>query len=158
MTTIAHQAQQMSLLLGYGVLTCVDVIEWSDSAIIKMDLPLPDALLELSLTQPQNMADIISHLRELSLGSDFWAAMRSVMPQLREFVVEHPDRAEVIANHLFQTACRAGSELPKDLQLMYIFEGAFELAREGIWGEPLSVYRDFVLALDKFRSSLSQEG
>ena len=80
------------------------------------------------------------------------------MPQLRDFVVEHPERAEVIANHLFRTACRAGSELPKDLQLMYIFDDAFELAREGIWGEPQSVYRDFVLALDKFRSSLPQEG
>jgi len=40
--------------------------------------------------------------------------------------------------------------VPDDLHFVYRFDDAFSLAREGTYGEPQSVYRDFVHELDKF--------
>ena len=67
MQTIAHDAQRMSLLFEYGVLTGDDVIAWSDSAIVQLD-SLPDSLLQLSMTAPDKTGDIMSHLHQLSSG------------------------------------------------------------------------------------------
>ena len=149
MQTIAHDAQRMSLLFQYGVLTGDEVISWADSVIVQMDSP-PDSLLQLSMTAPDKTGDIISHLRQLSSGSDYWAALRSAIPQIRDFVVAHPDGAESIANHLFHTACHAPDRVPKDLHFMFRFDDAFSLARDGVYGEPQAVYRDFICELEKF--------
>ena len=149
MQTIAHDAQRMSLLFEYGVVSGVDVIGWSDSAIVQMDSP-PDTLIQLSLTAPDKTADIMSHLHQLSSGSDFWAAVRSAMPQIHDFVVAHPDRAESIANHLYFTACFASGRVPKDLHFMFGFDDAFSLAHDGIYGDPQTIYRDFIHELEKF--------
>jgi hypothetical protein len=149
MQIIAQDTQRMSLLFEYGVLTGDDVIAWSDSAIVQIDSP-PDSLLQLSMTAPDKTADIMSHLHQLSSGSDFWAAVRSAMPQIRDFVVAHPDQAESIANHLFFTACRAPDRVPKDLHFMFRFDDAFSLAHDGIYGEPQTIYRDFIHELEKF--------
>lgn len=149
MKTIAHDSQRMSLLFEYGVVTGTEVVAWADTVIVQLD-SLPDSLLQLSLTAPDNTADIISHLHQLALGSDFWAALRSVISQIREFIIEHPDQAENIANHLFLTACFVHNKVPKDLQFMFRFDDAFSLAQDGIYGEPQTVYRDFVQELGKF--------
>ena len=79
MKSIAHDAQQMGLLFEYGVVTGNEIVAWADSAIVQLD-SLPDSLLQLSLTAPDNTADIISHLHLLASGSDFWDALRSVIP------------------------------------------------------------------------------
>lgn len=148
MKTFAHDAQRMGLLFEYGVVTGSDVVAWADAAIVQLD-SLPDSLLQLSLTAPDNTADIISHLRQLASGSDFWAALRSVIPQIRDYVVAHPERAECIANHLFFTACFAYNKVPKDLKFMFRFDDAFSLAQDGVYGTPQDVYRDFVQELGK---------
>ena len=150
MQTIAHDAQRMSLLFEYGVLTGNDVIAWSDSAIVQLN-SLPDALLQLSMTAPDKTADIMSHLHQLSSGSDFWAAVRSAMPQIRDFVGAYPDRAESIANHLHFTASFASGRVPKDLHFMFLFDDAFSLAHDGIYGEPQTIYHDFIHELEKFK-------
>ena len=149
MQPIAHDAQRISLLFEYGVLTGNNVIAWSDGAIVQLDSP-PDSLLQLSMTAPDNTADIISHLHQLSVGSDFWAALRSAIPQIRDFIVVHPDRAESVANHLFRTACHAASQLPEDLNFMFQYDDAFSLARDGIYGDSQTIYRDFIQELEEF--------
>jgi hypothetical protein len=47
MQNIAHDAQRMSLLFTYGVISGGDVIAWSDSIIVQIDSP-SDSLLQLS--------------------------------------------------------------------------------------------------------------
>ena len=149
MKTIAHDAQRMGLLFEYGIVTGKEVVAWADSAIVQL-ASLPDSLLQLSLTAPDNTADIISHLHRLASGADFWAALRSVIPRIRDYVVEHPDGAETTANHLFLTACFAHNKFPKDLQFLFRFDDAFSLAQDGVYGTPQDVYRDFVQELGKF--------
>ena len=71
--------------------------------------------------------------------------------EIRDFIVAHPDRADAIANHLFLTACSFGvSDVPDDLRFVYRFDDAFSLAHEGTYGEPETVYREFIHELEKF--------
>jgi hypothetical protein len=150
MQSITQDAQRVSLLFQYGVLDASAVIAWADTAIIQMDSP-PDSLLELSTTAPDRTADVLSYLHRLSSGAEFWPALRSAIPQLRDFVVSHPDRAESIANHLFLTVCRfPGPELPDDLHFIYRFDDAFSLAREATYGDTETVYREFVHEMERF--------
>jgi hypothetical protein len=154
MTDIAQDAQRMSLLFQYGISAADEVIKWADSMIVQMDSP-PDSLLELSTTAPSKTADVLSCLRGLSAGAEFWMALRSAIPQIREFVTSHPDRAEGIANHLFHTVCRFPfSDLPHDLHFIYRFDDAFSLAREGTYGEPETVYREFIHEMEKFTQAV----
>ncbi len=146
-STLAHDAHRVSLLFQYGVLTSDDVISWADSAIVQMDKP-PYSLIELSTTPADKVEDIISHLRQLSSGSDLWNALRSAIPQIQDFLVAHPDRAESIANHFSRAAYYFGN-VPKDLNFMFRFDDVFSLAREGIYGKPKTAYSDFMRELEK---------
>src|SRR6185436_13963371 len=144
MQSIAQDAQRLSLLFQYGVLDASTVIAWADTAIVQMDSP-PDSLLELSTTAPDKTADVLSCLHRLSSGAEFWPALRRAIPHIRDFIVAHPDRAVAIANHLFLTACSFGvSDVPDDLRFVYRFDDAFSLAHEGTYGEPETVYREFI--------------
>ena len=108
-------------------------------------------MLKLSTAAPDRTADILSCLHRLSSGAEFWPALRSTIPQLRDFVASHPDRAESIANHLFLTACSFEvGDVPDDLHFIYRFDDAFSLAREGTYGDTQTVYRDFVHELERF--------
>jgi len=152
MQSIAQDAQRVSLLFQYGVLNANAVTAWADAAIVQMDTP-PDALLELSTTPPDRTVDVLACLHRLSSGAEFWSALRSAMPQLRDFVASHPERAESIANHLFLTACSFVEDVPEDLRFMYRFHDAFSLARDGTYGDTESVYREFVNELERFTNS-----
>jgi hypothetical protein len=150
MQSITQDAQRVSLRFQYGVLDAAAVIAWSDGAIVQMESP-PDALLELSTTAPDRTADVLSCLHRLSSGAEFWPALRSALPQLRDFVAAHPDRAESIANHLFLTVVRFPvAELPDDLHFIYRFDDAFSLAREGTYGDTETVYREFIHEMERF--------
>ena len=151
MQSTPQDAQRVSLLFQYGVLDASAVIGWADAAIVQMDSP-PDALLELSATAPEKTADVLSCLHCLSSGAEFWPALRSAMPQLRDFVVSHPERAESIAYHLFLTACGFGvADVPGDLHFIYRIDDAFSLARDGSYGDTESVYREFVHEMENLQ-------
>ena len=151
MPAIAQFTQRMSLLFRYGVVAADEVVAWADSLIVEMDSP-PDALLELSTTSPAKTADVLSSLERLSSGADFWPSFRSTLPQLRDHIVSNPDRAEAVAKHLFLTACSFSvSDVPDDLRFVYRFDDAFSLARDGTYGEPKTVYREFIQELEKFK-------
>jgi hypothetical protein len=150
MQSITQDAQRVSLLFQYGVLDADAVIAWADEAIIEMDSP-PDALLALSTTAPDRTADVLSCLHRLSSGAEFWPALRGAIPQLRDFVASHPDRAESIANHLFLTTCSFGvRDVPDDLHFIYRFDDALSLAREGTYGDTDTVRREFVHEMERF--------
>jgi hypothetical protein len=150
MQSIAQEAQRLSLLFQYGVFDAGAIIAWADTAIAQMDSP-PDSLLELSTTAPDKTADILSRLHRLSSDAEFWPALRSAIPPIRDFIVAHPDRADAIANHLFLTACSFGAgDVPDDLRFLYRFDDAFSLAHEGTYGEAETVYREFIHELEKF--------
>lgn len=150
MQSITQDAQRVSLLFQYGVLDAVAVIAWADEAIVQMESP-PEALLELSTTAPHRTADILSSLHRLSSGAEFWPALGSAIPQLRDFVGFHPDRAESIANHLFLTVCGFGvGDVPDDLHFIYRIDDAFSLAREGTYGDTETVYREFIHEMERF--------
>ena len=150
MQSITQDAQKVSLLFQFGVLDASAVIAWADTAIVQMEPP-PDALIELSTTPPDRTADILSCLHRICSGAEFWPALRSTLPHIREFILAYPDRAAAIANDLFLTVCSFGiSEVPDDLHFVYRFDDAFSLAHEGTYGEPETVYREFVHELEKF--------
>lgn len=149
MTAIVQDALRMSLLFQFGAVAADEVIVWADSLIVQIDSP-PDSLLELSTTSPSRTADILSCLRQLSAGAEFWAAFRSALPRLRDYVASHPDRAEGIANQLYLIACGfAVTDVPDDLHFVYHFDDAFSLAREGVYGDTETVYQEFIHELDK---------
>jgi hypothetical protein len=149
---IAQDAQRMNLLIQYDALTADEVVAWANSLVAeldKMDSP-PGLLFALSNTSPSNAKEILFCLAQLSAGADFWTAFRRTLPRLREYVTEHPDRTERIANHLFSTLCRYDvSDVPDDLHFLYRFDDAFSLAQEG-HGDTETVYREFVHELDRF--------
>jgi hypothetical protein len=150
MESITQDAQRVNLLFQYGVLDARAIIAWADAVIVETDSP-PDALLDLSTTASDRTADILSCLQRLSEGAEFWPALRSAIPQLRDFVTLHPDRAERIANHLYLTACSfAIGDVPEDLDFIYRFDDAFSLAGEGTYGETETVYREFVCEMGRF--------
>ena len=139
------------MLIQYGVLDASAVIAWADAMIVEMETP-PDSLLELSTTAPDKTAEILSCLRRLSTGADFWTAFRSALPMLRDYVASHRDRAESIASHLFLTACGFGvGDVPEDLHFVYRFDDAFSLSREGTYGDPETVYREFIHSFMRWR-------
>ena len=107
MQSISQEAQRLNLLFQYGVLDATAIISWADAAIVRIESP-PDSLLELSIAPPGKTEDILSCLNLLSTGAEFWSALRSVIPRLRDFVASHPDRAESVANHLYHTAISVG--------------------------------------------------
>lgn len=132
------------------MLDAAAVIVWADKAILQMQSP-PDALLELSSTAPDKTSDVLSHLHRLNSGAQFWPALRSAIPQLRDFVASHPDRAESIANHLFLTACSFDvGEVPEDLLFIHRYDDAFSLARDGTYGDRETVFREFVREMERF--------
>ncbi len=150
MQRIAPAAKQIALVFEYGVLAADAVIAWADAMIVESDIP-PDSLIELSLTDPSRTADFISLLNQLSADAEFWPAMKSAIPRIKDFVVKHPESAEGIANHLFRAACEFPvSEVPDDLQFIYSIDDAFSLAHQGIYGEPEAVLRDFIEEMEKF--------
>jgi hypothetical protein len=146
---IAHEALRVSFLFQYGVLTADEVIGWADSMIIQLD-SLPDSLLELSMISTEKTADIVSCLRRLRSEGDYWAALRAGFPQIRQFIISHPDQAERIANQLFRTACFSPQPIPKDLNFMFSYDDKFSLARDGIFGDLQAVYSSFIAELEKF--------
>ena len=150
MSEIVQDAQRMSLLFQYGAVTADEVISWADSWIQRMDSPA-EALLHLSTTPPDKTGDTLSCLRRLSTGADFWNALRSALPRLRDYVASHRERAEEIANHLFLTVCNFElGEVPDDLHFAFRFDDAFCLARQGTYGSPETVCREFIHELEKF--------
>src|SRR5262245_28053964 len=125
MQSITQDAQRVSLLFQYGVLDAAAIVTWADEAIVQIESP-PAALLALSTTALDKTADILSCLHRLSSGAEFWPALRSAIPQIRDFIVAYPDRADALANHLFLTACSFGiSDVPDDLRFVYRFDDAF---------------------------------
>jgi hypothetical protein len=149
-TSITQEAQCVSLLFQYGVITSEDVIAWADRMIVEIGTP-SESLLDLSTTSPCKTEDIISCLHRLSVGADLWAAFRNVIPKILEFILSHPEKAEGVAYHLFLTACYYTA--PKDLRFLYRIEDDFSLANEGVLGNRETVYQNFVDELKKFTSS-----
>jgi hypothetical protein len=146
--SIAQDAQRISLLFQYGALDASSVVTWADNAIVALDSP-PDALVDLSLAAPASTAEILSCLHRLSLGADFWSALRSAVPALRNFIAQDPERAERIAGHLLVTVYSFDvKDVPKDFHFIYRFDDAFSLAREDIYGDLKAVCREFADQMD----------
>lgn len=75
------------------------------------------------------------------------------MPELRNFLASHPERAEAIANHLLKTAYEFGfNDVPKEFHFIYRFDDAFSAARERGHGELKKVTREFTHELEKFNN------
>jgi hypothetical protein len=146
MNSIAQDAQRLSLLFEYGAIDARAVISWADTWIVQMDSP-PDLLLKLSMTMPEKSGDILSYLRGLSSGADFWKAFRNIIPQLRSFVASHPELAENIAIHFYHTAFIV-ENVPEDLRFICRYDDEFSLARQGIYGDFDTVYKKFVEEMD----------
>jgi len=146
---IAQDALRVSFLFQYGVLTANDVIGWADSMIVRLDSS-PDLLLEISMISTEKTADIVSCLNRLGSEANHWAGLRAAFPQIRQFIITHPDQAVRIANQLFTTTCFSPQPVPKDLKFMFLYDDAFSLARDGVYGESKAVYSSFIAELERF--------
>jgi hypothetical protein len=141
----------MSLMLQYGLTTGSGVVQWADAQIIALD-SASGSLLELSTTPPSKTGDLVSHLRVLASGADYWSAFRAVLGPLHDHIASNPSRAEYFANLLYRTVISFDSaEVPKDLSFIDRFDDAFSLAREGIYGRPDDVLREFLAELERFK-------
>lgn len=147
----ANDAQRLSLLFDYGVVTAHEVIQWADSQIVISESP-PGPLIELSTTAPNQTADVISHLHALSAGADFWQALRAAVPRLHEYLTSNPKDAERIANALYRTVITA-RDVPTDFQFAYLYDDAFSLVRENVYGDIETIRKDFIREFGKFPSA-----
>ena len=144
----------MSFMLQYGLASGVDVVKWADAQIIALDSP-PGSLIDLSMTPTGQTADLLSHLRALASGADIWAAFREVLGPLHDYVGSKPSQAEDVACELLRTAAWIDPEgMPEDLHFLYHFDDAFFLAKDGSFGRPEDVVRDFLTELARFRKEV----
>lgn len=154
MSQLSQDAKRLSLLFDHGVATADEVIRWADLQIEAMDSP-PEALLALSTISPNRTADIISVLHELSRGAEFWTAFRAALGRIHDQVASHPHHAEQLAKQFYFTVVRfSPAEVPDDLRFLYRLDDAFSLAREGTYGEPESVHREFLRELERFKQAV----
>lgn len=157
MCALSQDAQRLSLMLQYGVLSGADVVRWADSQIVAQDSP-SDALIELATTPTSQIADQLSHLRALASGADFWEAFRVLLGALHAHLTVHPERAEDIASELSRTVLWSDpGDVPGDLGFIYHFDDAFSHAREGIYGEPEAVLHEFRCELEKFKGEVQPD-
>jgi hypothetical protein len=134
------------------------VVRWADAQIMALD-SASGSLLELSTTSPSKTGDLLSHLRVLASGADFWSAFRAVLGPLHDHISSNPSRAEYFANELYRTAISFDSgEVPKDLSFVYRFDDAFSIAREGTYGRPEDVFREFLAELARFKGEVQAAG
>ncbi len=156
MNALCQDAQRMSLMLQFGLATGADVVRWADSQIVALD-SASGPLLDLSTTPPANTGDLLSHLRALASGAHCWAAFRAVLGPLHDHIASNPARAEYFANELYRAAIWFESgDVPKDLSFVYGFDDAFSLAREGAYGQPEDVLREFLTELERFKGQVQQ--
>jgi len=148
MKSIAQDAQRLSLLFQFGVIDAKAAISWADPFIVEMDSP-PDLLIQLSTTAPEKTGDILSCLRALGLGADFWTAFRSTIPQIRAFIAFHPELAERVADHMSFIACTVG-DVPEDLFFINRYDDAFLLARQDMYGDVNTIREELIREMDEF--------
>lgn len=155
MKTLSQDAMRMSLLFQFGAVRGDEIIKWADEKVIDLD-PLPDALLELVQTTPENTADIISCLHQLSLGAGYWEALRQSLGWLHDFICSNPAQAERIASTLYYAVtCEGSGEIPSDLLFVLSYDDAFSLARDGVYGSRETVLAEFIAELGKYRLASS---
>jgi hypothetical protein len=148
MPPYAQDAKRLSLLFDCGVATEREVIDWADSRIVALN-SLPDALMQLAVTAPNDTAAFITHLHALSAGAELWPAFRAALARLYEHVLANPRDAERIANCIYLTVATS-PDVPAEFIFAYQFDDAFSLAREGIFGDEETVLREFTEELRKF--------
>jgi hypothetical protein len=106
MSALAQDALRMSLMLHFGLADGVEVVRWADSQIIALDSP-PASLIELSTTRTSQIDDLLSHLRALASGANFWAAWSTMMGPLRDYLTLRPERAADVGSQLKALVSRA---------------------------------------------------
>ena len=153
MNALAQEAARELFLLNLGVHDTRNVVRWADEQVEKEESP-SDTLIELSTMPPERIDGFIAGLSRLRDGSDIWAAYRDAMPSIYDYVVKNPEKTELIASTLYLLLAQYFVDtLPSDFQFIYRFGDAFDLARQGIYGDLKSVGEEFTDELKHFKKT-----
>src|ERR1043166_1880954 len=153
--TLGQDAQLIRLLFEYGLTKGENIIRWADAQIVAHASP-PQALIELSMTPVSRTGDLLSHLNTLAGKADYWEPFNALLGLLYERIASRPESTDRFASEVY---CRlittaqlrlVPSDLPPHLRFLCEFSDKFDLAQQGIRGNPEDVIREYLANLQSF--------
>jgi hypothetical protein len=145
--TLAQDAARWMVLIDARLANTSEIIRWSDEQIVAADKPHP-ALIELSTTPPDQIAEILSLLRLLASNIDKFEALRCAAGSILAAIKGGKLPAERAATFTYCHLCGHCFDLPPDLEPLYSADDSFELAISEQYGNRNDVERDFLQALE----------
>ncbi len=123
-----------------------DIITWADKIILMNSNP-DHELIEVSTSSSWHLLDLISKLREISIDSNQYSALRTVCGRMYEIGSIKKQKLGIFARGLYQIAIENQHVLPEDLLFCNSIEDEYYLAYSGN-------YLDFVDVEDCFLNDL----
>jgi hypothetical protein len=149
MKPYAQEAEIKRLEFMTGLITVSDVIAWADSLIEQMDIP-DSEIIDLSLAGHSNSYELISILSEMAIGSDRFAAMKTVFGKMYSVLSQDVSHARKYSSAIMDFVVENHYNLPDDFYFMYGIDDAFELAEIGIYGSVDEISKRFIEELKPF--------
>lgn len=127
----------------------LEVIAWADQ-LISENSNANFELLELSTSAAWHVLDLISNLSECSVGSDYYAALRTVLGRMYALASEDRKKLADFAQGLYQIAQENQYQFPDDLLFCNRLEDEYYLACSGIYGDLSETEEDFLACLKPY--------
>ncbi|WFD08775.1 hypothetical protein [Tepidibacter hydrothermalis] len=153
MEDIKLKAELYRLALSCGFITKKDVINWADNEIMISENP-DISIIELSLSGSKKAEDIISKLKEVSVGVDQEISLKILLGLFYKEIIKDPNKIQVISTELYHLYLSLQIDNKEEcyLWMMYL-DDEFHLANNGIYGdveEVKSRYIDFLKQYEKY--------
>lgn len=131
---IKLEAEVLACQVVVGLVAPIDVVEWADGWIARIDEP-PYALIEVASAGRLNPLDVASRLRDLSAKPRDAATLRCVLKEFGARLRRTPNEAKLIAQALYQMALSEEWANAGIGRQTYSFDDELDLAASGIYGD-----------------------
>jgi len=151
MKSIALEAETFRILLMNDCISSQEIIAWADQKIMEEDKPGID-LIELSIANPDKIADVAARLAILATGGDLLESLRAALGTMYDVAVKtQPGDLSWLAGCLAKIAAEHNNNLPADLKFMIRLDEEFSRAADGTDGDLPTVTEKLVKNLKHFK-------
>ncbi|MGE0086515.1 MAG: hypothetical protein AB7S75_19070 [Desulfococcaceae bacterium] len=147
------EAERLRIALMCGCDSSTTVIAWADS-IINLQFDVDYLVIDISLTRPEKIKELISLLRKLGQETDHDDALRCVLGRASFLAGKGEFNLRNFAKWLYFTES-TGWDLPSDLNFVYSTDDEYSLAEDGVFGSLEDVDAMFLNNLNEFESEQS---